>query len=64
MVSGPSTKALVGHHLTEAIRHLYAAAEFARELPGCKDADALAMTLEHAAEIARDVRNEIEGSKP
>ena len=31
IMCGPSTKVFVGHYLTEAIRHLYAAAEFARE---------------------------------
>jgi len=60
-MSGPSKKALVGHHLTEAIRHLYAAAEFVRELVD-DDPNDLAMTLVRAAETARDVRGEVEGS--
>jgi len=57
--------ALHPHHLTEAIRHLYAAAAFVRET-NCKDADGLAMSLERAAEAAetaRDARGEV-GQKP
>ena len=63
-MNGPSAKDLVGHHLTQAIRHLVAAAEFARELEGREDAGELAMSLERAAEAARDVRGEVEGPKP
>lgn len=62
-MSGPSKRALVGHHLTEAIRHLYAAAEFVRELPH-DDARELAAVVERAAETARDVRGEVEGTAP
>lgn len=62
-MNGPSPKDLVGHHLTQAIRHLVAAAEFVRELSR-EDAGELAMTLEHAAETARDARGEIEGPAP
>ena len=40
-----------------------AAAEFARDLQGREDAGELAMTLERAAETARDVRGEVEGLK-
>jgi hypothetical protein len=64
VVSGPSKEALVGHHLTEAIKHLYTAAEFVRELEGREDAGELALMLERAAETARDVRGEVEGPKP
>lgn len=59
-MSGPSKRSLAGHHLTEAIRHLYAAAEFVRELPDQKDVSDLAMVVERAAETARDVRGEVE----
>lgn len=62
-VKGPSTEALCGHHLTEAIRHLSAAAEFSREL-GRPDAGELAMSLERAVEATRDIRVDIEGAKP
>ena len=62
-VSGPSTKAIVGHHLTEAIRHLSAAAESARDLPR-EDAEELAKSLERAVEAARDVRGDVEGRNP
>jgi len=58
-MSGPSKLSLAGHHLTEAIRHLYAAAEFVRETD-CEDAGDLAMTVERAAETARDARGEVE----
>ena len=61
-MSGPSKKALAGHHLTEAIKHLYAAAEFVSELVDEGDPNDLAMTLVRAAETARDVRGEVEGS--
>ena len=61
-MSGPSKRDLAGHHLTEALRHLYAAASFVRET-NCKDADGLAMSLERAAETARDARGEV-GQKP
>ena len=60
-MSGPSKRDLAGHHLTEAIRHLYAAAEFVRETD-CDDANELAMVVERAGETARDVRGEV--SKP
>jgi hypothetical protein len=56
--------ALASHHLTEAIRHLYAAAEFVRELKGREDVEALAQVVERAAETARDVRGEVEGRTP
>jgi hypothetical protein len=59
-VTGPSKRALVGHHLTEAIRHLSAAAEFVRELDRA-DAEDLARSVERAAEAVRDVRGEVEG---
>lgn len=62
-MNGPSTEALIGHHLTHAIRHLCAAAEFVREL-GREDANELAMSLERAAESARDVRGEVQGRTP
>ena len=62
-VTDPSTVALIGHHLTEAIRHLSAAVEFTRELKR-EDADELAMSLERTVEAARDVRGDVEGSKP
>ena len=62
-VKGPSTEALCGHHLTEAIRHLAAAAEFSREL-GRPDAGELALSLERAVEAALDIRRGIEGTKP
>ena len=62
-MSGPSKEALVGHHLTEAIRHLLAAAEFTRELTR-EDAGELAMSLERWLEAVRDVRGEVEGPKP
>jgi hypothetical protein len=63
LMGGPGKKALAGHHLTEAIRHLSAAAEFVRELKR-EDAGELAMTVERAVETARDVRGEIEGRTP
>jgi hypothetical protein len=62
-MGGPSKKALAGHHLTEAIRHLSAAAEFVRELKR-EDANELAMTIERAGETARDVRGEVDGRTP
>lgn len=58
-MSGPSKASLAGHHLTEAIKHLYAAAEFVRETTH-DDAVELAAIVERAAETARDVRGEIE----
>lgn len=61
-VTGPSKRALAGHHLTEAIRHLSAAAEFVRELDRA-DAEDLARSVERAVEAVRDVRGEVEGSK-
>lgn len=57
-MSGPSKEALASHHLTEAIKHLYAAAEFVREL-NHDDTKELAATLEGAAETVREVRVEI-----
>jgi hypothetical protein len=56
---GPSTRDLASHHLTEAIRHLYAAASFVRETD-CKNADGLALSLEGCAEDARATRGEVE----
>ena len=57
-MSGPSKQALAGHHLTEAIKHLTAAAEFIRELPDRDDdvMDHLALVVEGAVETIRDVR--------
>lgn len=60
-MSGPSTKAIVGHHLTEAIRHLSAAAQIARGLHR-KDAEELGKSLDRAVEAARDVRGDVEAS--
>lgn len=62
-MNGPSPKDLVGHHLTQAIRHLSAAAEFARELSR-EDAGELAMSLDRAVEAARDVRSDVENPSP
>lgn len=62
-MSGPSKEALVTHHLTEALRHLSAAAQFTRELSRA-DADELAMSLERWLEAVRDVRGDVEGTKP
>jgi len=61
-MSGPSKRALIGHHITEAIKHLTAAAEFVRELPDRDDAvmDHLALVVEGAVETVRDVRREVE----
>jgi len=63
-MTGPSKKALAGHHLTEAIKHLTSAAEFVRELPG-RDVDVLehmALVLEGAVETVRDVRGHVEAA--
>jgi hypothetical protein len=60
-VKGPSTEALCGHHLTEAIKHLAAAAELSRELRR-PDAGDLALALDRAVEAARDMRGDIEGT--
>lgn len=62
-MGGPSKKALAGHHLTEAIRHLSAAAEFVRELKR-EDAGELALTIDRAVGTARDVRSEVEERTP
>ena len=61
-VTGPSTVALIGHHLTEAIKHLSAAAELSRELTR-EDASELAMSLARTLEAVRDMRGEVDGSK-
>ena len=61
-MTGPSKRALVGHHITAAIKHLTAAAEFVRELPD-RDSDVtdhLALVVEGAIETVRDVRREVE----
>jgi hypothetical protein len=62
-VSGPSKEALAAHHLTEAVRHLSAAAEFVRELDR-EDARALALAVDRAVETARDLRGEVNGRSP
>lgn len=62
-VTGPSTAALIGHHLTEAIKHLSAAAELSRELTR-EDANELATSLSHMVEAIRDARGDVEGPKP
>ena len=62
-MTGPSTMALIGHHLTEAIRHLSAAAELSRALTR-EDAGELAMSLERTLEAVRDARGDVEGEKP
>ena len=59
----PSTKAIVGLHLTEAIRHLSAAAASARDLPR-EDAEELGTSLDRAVEAARDMRGDVEGFDP
>jgi len=61
-MNGPSTEALIGHHLTQAIRHLSAAAEFARELKR-EDAAELALSLEREVEAVRDVRGDVVENK-
>lgn len=63
VVTGPSTVALIGHHLTEAIKHLSAAAELSRELTR-EDAGELATSLAHMVEAVRDTRVDVEGPKP
>ncbi len=62
-MSGPSKEALADHHLTEAIRHLSAAAEFVRDLDR-EDANELALAVDRAVETARDLRGEVEGRTP
>lgn len=62
-MSGPCKESLVNHHLTEAIRHLSAAAQFTRELER-EDAGELAMSLERWLDAVRDVRGDVEGTKP
>ncbi len=59
-----SDQALAGHHLTEAIKHLTAAAELVRGLASREDSDELehlALVVEGARETVRDVRGEVEG---
>lgn len=58
----PSQRALAGHHIMQAIKHLTAAAEFVRELP---DRDSgmtgyLELVVEGCIETVRDVSREIE----
>lgn len=62
-MTGPSIGALIGHHLTEAIKHLSAAAELSRELSR-EDAGELATSLAHMVETVRDARGDVEGPKP
>lgn len=63
-VTDPSTTvALIGHHLTEAIKHLSAAAELSRELTR-EDASELATSLSHMVEAVRDARGDVQGPKP
>jgi hypothetical protein len=62
-MNGPSTEALITHHLTQALRHLAAAAEFARELSR-PDAGELALSLDRQVEAVRDVRGDIENPSP
>jgi len=59
-MSGPSERALAGHHLLEAIRHLSAAAQFIRELPDRSDADDIAKLIDSVQETVREVRDEVE----
>lgn len=61
-MSGPSKQSLAGHHLTEAIKHLSAAAECIRELPDRDDdvMEHLALVVGGAVETIRDVRGEVE----
>ena len=57
---------LASHHLTEAIKHLTAAAEFIRELPD-RDEDLMdhrALVIEGAVETVRDVRSHVEADPP
>lgn len=63
-MSPPSKQSLAGHHLTEAIKHLYAAAELVRDLDAVQDASEVALSIEGAAETARDIRGEIQGHAP
>jgi hypothetical protein len=65
-MTGPSKKALAGHHLTEAIKHLTSAAEFIRELPDRDDdvLDHMALVVEGAVETVRDVRGHVEADAP
>lgn len=62
-MSGPSARALAGHHLIEAIKHLHAAASFVRETPH-EDAEELACILECGADTARDIRSQVEEKVP
>jgi hypothetical protein len=59
----PSSSDLAQHHLTEAIRHLAAAAEFVRELRR-EDSEELAMSVVRAAEAVRDVRDDVTEASP
>lgn len=63
MKEGPSTAALIGHHLTEAIKHLSAAAELSLELTR-EDANELSHSLIRMREAIRDARGDVEGAKP
>ena len=58
----PSKRSLASHHLTEAIRHLSAAAEFVRELPDRHPAvrDRKALDVEGAREIIRALRGDVD----
>ena len=63
-LSGPTTRQLVGHHLTEAIHHLLVAAERVRDLAVIADSDELeqlALCVEGAVETMRDARRHVEG---
>lgn len=51
---------LIGHHLTEAIRHLTAAAGLTRELTR-EDARDLALSLDRTLEAVREARGDVEG---
>jgi hypothetical protein len=65
-VSGPSIRNLASHHLTEAIRHLSAAAAFARELAGREDSDdlaQLALVVDGTIETIRDARGAVKESR-
>lgn len=59
-MTGPSKRALVGHHSTEAIKHLTAVAELVRELRGSDETDDLALVVEGCIETVREVRREVE----
>jgi hypothetical protein len=61
-MNGPSKQSLASRHLTEANKHLYAAAGFVLELPD-RDSDVLnhlALVVGGAVETVRDVRREVE----